>query len=378
MPRTPYFQISEARLLENLARVRALKERSGAKVVLALKCFSTWGVFETMKPFLDGTTSSSLYEVRLGHQTFGGETHAYSVGYSQEDVVEASRFADKLIFNSLSQLTRYRSLVEPQVSIGLRLNPGVSYAPHPLADPARAHSRLGVTRDALRQAPDALAGVEGAMFHVNCANADIQAYRAIVERIGDEFGDVLARLRWVSLGGGVAFTSDGYPLDALGTLLAEFARRHAVQVYLEPGEAIVTNTTDFVVSVVDIIENGAAIAIVDSAKETHRLDALTYDRPARVEGATADGAHEYIIGSASCLAGDVFGTARFAEPLQVGDRLRFLDSGGYTMVRLNWFNGLRMPSVYYQRLDGRLDAINEFGYGDFMRAMSLMKASPVP
>lgn len=213
------------------------------------------------------------------------------------------------------------------------------------------------------------------MFHMNCENADFEAYRAIVMRISDDFGDILARLRWVSLGGGVAFTSDGYPLDSLAALLAEFARRHQVQVYLEPGEAIITKTTDLVVTVLDIVENEAAVAIVDSATEAHRLDTLIYNEPARAGGATEDGAYEYIIGSASCLAGDVFGTARFAQPLRVGDQLHLLDSGGYTMVKLNWFNGLRMPSVYYQRLDGRLEPINEFGYEDFKRALSLRRST---
>jgi carboxynorspermidine decarboxylase len=370
VPATPYFLISETRLLDNLARVRRLKERSGAKVLLALKCFSTWGVFDTMKPFLDGTTSSGPYEARLGHDTFGGETHAYSVAYSRDDVIEAGRLADKLIFNSLSQLAGYRGLLDPRVSIGLRINPGFGYSPHPLADPARPHSRLGVTPAALRAAPEALAGVDGVMFHVNCENADFEAYRAIVDRISHEFGDVLARRRWVSLGGGVAFTSPGYPVDALGVLLAGFAARHGVQIYLEPGDAIVADTTDFVVTVLDIVDNGATIAIVDSAAEAHRLDTLMYTLPTRVDGATPDGAHEYIIGSASCLAGDVFGTARFARPLRVGDQLRLLDSASYTMVKLNWFNGLRMPSIYVERTDGRVDAINEFGFEDFKRAMS--------
>ena len=48
--------------------------------MLALKCFSTWGVFDLMRDHLDGTTSSSLYEARLGREEFGGEVHAYSVG----------------------------------------------------------------------------------------------------------------------------------------------------------------------------------------------------------------------------------------------------------------------------------------------------------
>lgn len=373
---TPYFLISEAALRRNLERVRTLKERSGAKMVLALKCFSTWGVFEVMKPFLDGTTSSGPYEVRLGHETFGGETHAYSVGYSEEDVRDVNRRANKIIFNSLSQLAQHRGLVEPHVSIGLRLNPGTSYARQDLANPARRHSRLGVPIAKLRQAPaDALDGVDGAMFHMNCENADFAAYRGILARISEDFGPTLKRLRWVSLGGGVAFTSDGYPLEDLASLLRTFAEQHGVQVYLEPGEAIVTQTTDLVVTVLDVVENEAMIAIVDSATEAHRLDTLIYNEPARVREASPQGAHEYIIGSCSCLAGDVFCTARFEKPLRVGDRLHLLDSGGYTMVKLNWFNGLRMPAVYCERTDGRIELLNEFSYDDFRRALSLRAIS---
>ncbi len=120
---TPYFMINEEALIENLEKARYLKEQSGVKLVLALKCFSTWGVFDLIKPYLDGTTSSGPYEVKLGYETFGGETHAYSVGYSEEDMKEVVPICDKLIFNSQSQLAAYRHIAEGKVSIGLRLNP---------------------------------------------------------------------------------------------------------------------------------------------------------------------------------------------------------------------------------------------------------------
>src|SRR5699024_5829373 len=90
---------------------------SGAKALLALKCFATWGVFDVMRPFLHGTTSSSLNEVRLGHETFGKgkdsdnkkETHAYSVAYSADEIDEVLSYADKIIFNSISQLNAFKA-----------------------------------------------------------------------------------------------------------------------------------------------------------------------------------------------------------------------------------------------------------------------------
>ncbi|HIF9101275.1 TPA: carboxynorspermidine decarboxylase [Photobacterium damselae] len=365
---TPYFMIDEAALLKNLERIAQLKALSGAKMVLALKCFSTWGVFDIMKPYLDGTTSSGPLEVRLGAETFGGETHGYSVGYSQQDIEAINPFVNKLIFNSLSQLENLRKYAASGISIGVRFNPGISYANQDLANPARQYSRLGVSVDKLSF--QALAGVEGGMFHMNCENSNFPAYKQILETISQQFGPYLDNLNWVSLGGGVSFTSDGYPLEELASLLKWFSDKHGVQVYLEPGEAVITKTTDLAVTVVDIVENGMKTAIVDSATEAHRLDTLIYNEPGTIREASLDGDYEYIIGSCSCLAGDVFCVAKFDQPLQIGDRLHVMDSGGYTMVKLNWFNGLKMPSIYCRRVDGEIIQLNQFGYDDFKATLS--------
>ncbi|MDG3088262.1 carboxynorspermidine decarboxylase [Vibrio hannami] len=369
--KTPYFMINEEKLIQNLEKAKHLKEISGVKLVLALKCFSTWGVFDIIKPYLDGTTSSGPYEVKLGYETFGGETHAYSVGYSEDDVREVADICDKMIFNSQSQLAAYRHLVEGKASIGLRLNPGVSYAGQDLANPARKYSRLGVQADHVN--PEVFDNINGAMFHMNCENKDVNAFISLLDSISNQFGKYLNKLDWVSLGGGVFFTWPGYDIDKLGAALKAFAEKHSVQLYLEPGEAIITKTTDLVVTVVDIVENEMKTAIVDSATEAHRLDTLIYDEPASILEASEQGSHQYVIGSCSCLAGDQFCVSRFDKPLEIGQKLHILDSAGYTMVKLNWFNGLKMPSIYCERSNGDIQLLNEFGYEDFKRSLSQWK-----
>ena len=366
--KTPYFMIDEDKLIANLEKAQQLKDISGVKLVLALKCFSTWGVFDIIKPYLDGTTSSGPYEVKLGYETFGGETHAYSVGYSEEDVREVADICDKMIFNSQSQLAAYRHIIEGKASVGLRLNPGVSYAGQDLANPARQFSRLGVQADHLDD--DVFDSIDGVMFHMNCENKDVDAFITLLDAISERFGQHLDKLDWVSLGGGVFFTWPGYDIEKLGVALKAFADKHSVQVYLEPGEAIITKTTDLVVTVVDIVENGMKTAIVDSATEAHRLDTLIYNEPASVLEASEQGAHQYVIGSCSCLAGDQFCIANFEQELEIGQKLHLLDSAGYTMVKLNWFNGLKMPSVYCERSNGDIQKLNEFDYSDFKRSLS--------
>ena len=105
---TPYYLIDENKLQKNLKVIQQVREASGAKSVLALKCFSTWGVFNLMRQYLDGTTSSSLFEARLGYEKFGKEVHAYSVGFSNSDIKAVRKFADKVIFNSFLLATPSR------------------------------------------------------------------------------------------------------------------------------------------------------------------------------------------------------------------------------------------------------------------------------
>jgi carboxynorspermidine decarboxylase len=88
---TPYYLIDERKLLRNLRIMRRVREASGARSVLALKCFSTWAVFPLMRKYMDGTTSSGVYEARLGREKFGKEVHAYSVGFTRRDIQEVRK-----------------------------------------------------------------------------------------------------------------------------------------------------------------------------------------------------------------------------------------------------------------------------------------------
>jgi carboxynorspermidine decarboxylase len=358
---TPYYLIDERKLLRNLKKIERVREESGARSVLALKCFSAWGVFDLMKQYMDGTTSSSAYEARLGHETFGKETHAYCVGYTEEDILSVKKYADKVIFNSASQLRRFSPLVAGK-KIGLRVNPGFSYSHYDLANPARKHSRLGVVdKNELASVAPLLSGL---MFHFNCENDDAGAFSASLDRISRRYGKVLDAMEWVSLGGGLYFTKEGYPLARFCRALRAFSRRHGVQVYLEPGESAITQSAQLVTTVVDVVHNGADIAIVDASVEAHMLDLLIYRIPAKIDK-TESGKFRYTVAGRSCLAGDVFGTYGFRRRLRAGSTVRFADAAGYSMVKKNWFNGLSMPSIAVRRLNGSIDVARRFTYNDF-------------
>jgi carboxynorspermidine decarboxylase len=364
--RTPYYLIDETKLRKNLETIRFIRDETGAKFVLALKCFSTWSVFDLMREYMDGTTSSSLFEARLGNEKFGKEVHAYSVVYTADEINEVREFAHKIIFNSVSQLRMFYGQVEGK-NIGLRVNPGVSYSHFDLADPARKCCRLGVSG---YQDVEAVAElINGIMFHFNCENDDVENITAAIRQIGNHYGAILETMEWVSLGGGIFFTKEGYPVDRFCNVLKDFSEKYAVQVYLEPGEAVITQTTELVTTVLDVVHNEIDIAIVDSFLEGHLLDHLIYRTSPKISH-PGPGANRIMIAGRSCLAGDVFGTYELDTKLKTGDEVRVADAAGYTMVKKNWFNGLPMPSIVVRRLNGKTELIRSFGYEEFERSLS--------
>jgi carboxynorspermidine decarboxylase len=371
---TPYYLIDEKKLLRNLKVIKRVRDASGAKSLLALKCFSTWCVFDLMREYMDGTTGSSLNEVRLGSEKFGKEVHAYCVAYSGDEMPKVKKYADTIIFNSATQLKRFYPAVKTK-RLGVRINPRVSYSHFDLADPARRYSRLGIVdkKELLSVTPH----ISGCMVHFNCENSDFANFSANLDYLAHTYGDVLEKLEWISLGGGIFFTKENYPLDKFCAALKAFGKRFGLQIYLEPGESSITQSTELVTTVEDIVHNEIDIAIVNASIEAHMLDLLIYRLGASVcngESIAPSSArnlpHTYMIAGRSCLAGDVFGTYRFSSRLKVGSTVRIADAGGYTMVKKNWFNGLAMPSIVVRRRSGSVELVRTFDYKQFLSSLS--------
>lgn len=381
---TPYYLIDEQAIVNNLTIIKRICDLSGAKALLALKCFATWGVFDAMKPYLHGTTSSSLNEVRLGAQTFGGETHAYSVAYAEHEIHDVVSHADKIIFNSLSQLNAFAHVAHDKgIPVGLRVNPQTSNSSFIIADPARPFSRLGEHDvDKIMSVIDDISGI---MIHNNCENADFDAFCKSLSDIERRFGGVLQRLDWVSLGGGIHYIAKDYPVEDFAKRLKQFADTFGVQVYLEPGEASIHGGASLVTTVLDTMHNGKPLAVVDASIEAHMLDLLIYResaplvainaQPFDVQPVSADNGNanttNTIVYGKSCLAGDIFGEYALNDiGLKIGDKVAFGNAAGYTMVKKNWFNGVAMPAIVIKRLNGQIDVQRQFGYEDFKSSLS--------
>ncbi|MDR2772032.1 MAG: carboxynorspermidine decarboxylase [Elusimicrobiota bacterium] len=352
-----------------MKKIEHIYLETDVRFVLALKCFSVWQVFDLMKKYMNGTTSSSLFEAKLGYEKFGKDTQIFSTAYSDRDIAELKKIADKVIFNSVAQFEKYREVLRSDsakkgISLGIRINPHISNSPFDLADPARKYSRLGVS--SIKELTPLVGRVDGAMFHYNCENESFESFSKSLDFISDKYGKFLQKVRWVSLGGGISWSKDGYPIKKFCDKLKAFGEKFCVGVYLEPGEAAIAGAGELVCSVLDIVKNVKKTAIVDASVEPHMLDMLIYRQNAKINEPA--GQHEYIIGGRSCLAGDVFGTYKLKRELSVGSVVRFADAAGYTMVKKNWFNGLQMPSIVIKRLNGKVEVVREYDYKDFINS----------
>ena len=218
--------------------------------------------------------------------------------------------------------------------------------------------------------------IKGIMIHNQCENDDFEAFANIVDQVSEHYGWLLEKLEWVTLGGGIYFTKEGYPLDKFCAKLKEIAEKHNIQVYLEPGESSITRTGFLVTKVLDVIHNDGEVAIVDAAANVHMPDLVTYQTPAKMELPIVPiegfpmGENEYQIAGRTCLAGDIFGTYKFPNKLGVGSIVVIADAAGYTMVQKTWFNGVPMPSIVVKRLDGSIDVVRQFTYDEYLAGLS--------
>ena len=368
---TPYFLVDEGLLRKNLKILREVQEQAGCKILLAQKAFSMFYAYPLIREYLAGSTASGLYEARLGHEEFGGETHVFSPAYREDEFEELLTYADHFVFNSPDQVRRFgRRAKEAGKQVGLRLNPECSTQEgHAIYDPCAPGSRLGTTLDNFDEG--VLPLLDGLHFHTLCEQG-VEDLETTVQALEEKFGPYLGRMRWLNLGGGHHITKDGYNLDLLIRLVRRLRETYQAEIYLEPGEAVVLNAGFLVSSVLDTLHNGLDIAILDTSAACHMPDVLEmpYRPPVRDSGEPGEKAHTYRLAGPTCLAGDVIGDYSFDRPLRPGDQVVFGDMALYTMVKTNTFNGMALPSIVWRDLEGREHLVKAFGYEDFKGRLS--------
>jgi carboxynorspermidine decarboxylase len=368
MARTPVYLLDETLIEENMKILRYVKDRTGCRILHALKAFATFATFTTMARYLDGTSASGLYEARLGREEFGKEVHTFGAAYREEEVPKIVEYSNSLIFNSFCQLENYGQLVRKAgVEIGLRVNPGHAEISTGMYNPCAPYSRLGVLHGVFeKEFPQHKELVDGLHFHAMCEqNADV--LERVLESFECRYGRHIKGLKWVNFGGGHHVTRDDYDLELLITIVNKFKQKYGVQVYLEPGEASVYDAGVLVSSVLDIVKNDMEIAILDASAETHMPDVLLmpYRPNVMASGQPGEKAYAYRLAGPSCLAGDVMGDYSFDKRLKKGDKLLFADMALYSIVKTTTFNGIALPDIAVIREGEEVEVVRRPSYGDY-------------
>lgn len=375
----PMYILDEERLRRNLKLIKNVSDKAEIEIILAFKAYALWKTFPIFREYISATTASSLYEARLGYEEFGAPVHTYSPAYTGKVLPDIARMSSHLTFNSLSQYSRFHSAAKaanPDVSLGIRVNPEYSEVGTALYNPCAPGTRFGVLAEDLpAELPDDIDG-----FHCHChCESGSDVFQRTQAHIEDKFSRWFPQLKWINFGGGHLMTRKDYDVELLVKMMRDFRRRYPnLKVILEPGSAFAWQTGELVAQVVDIVENhGIRTAILNVSFTCHMPDCLEMPYKPEVRGAVilpegeAAGEKEYVyrLGGCSCLSGDFMGDWQFDHELRVGENIIFEDMLHYTTVKTNMFNGVSHPSIALLRQGGDLQVLREYTYDDYKHRM---------
>jgi carboxynorspermidine decarboxylase len=366
---TPAYVVDTRLLEKNLKLLREVQDKAGCKILLALKGFSMHNTFPLVGKYLEGVTSSSLFEARLGHEYMGKEVHIYAPAYKDSEIDEIMSYCGHIVFNSVSQFHKFRNKAFALgIECGIRINPEYSEVETEIYDPCATNSRLGTTLQNLEGAD--LDGLSGLHFHTMCEqNSDtLERTLKVVE---EKFSHFFDKIKWINFGGGHHITKPNYDVEKLINVIKKFKEKYDLEVYLEPGEAVALNTGYLVAEVLDIVKNNMDIAILDTSAACHMPDVLEMPYRPEIENGFLPSEKEYTFRLAghTCLAGDVIGDYSFEKPLKIGDKLIFKDMAHYSMVKNNTFNGVNLPSIMVMD-ENDITLVKSFNFDDYKSRLS--------
>ena len=361
---TPAFVLDDAEIINTLKMLESLRRQCDVKVLYSIKSLPFSSVLERVKPFVDGFSVSSLFEARLANEILAGQgdIHLTTPGIRPDEWDEITRLLTHISFNSLTQYQRFAFAAQAQTSIGLRVNPKLSFLDDDRFDPCGQYSKLGVDIDDLWQS-SCVDQIKGLHIHNVFSATGFTPLINTIQKLRGYFGKSLAQLDWLNLGGGYLFNQikDHRPfIDLVSKLKNDFD----LEVYIEPGKAVVGHAGHIVSTVIDsFVSDGKSIAILDTSVN-HNPEVFEYQRRPECHEHDPKGRYSVILAGCTCLAGDVFGEYRFTKPLAIGDKVIFKNVGAYSLIKANRFNGYNLPDIYVYQ-DQQMKKLKHYNYQDY-------------
>jgi len=359
---TPAFIYDESVIENNLSFLKTVKGLDGCEVLYSIKPLAESTVLKVINKHVNGLSTSSLFEARLACEITGDRkrVHIVTPGLKANEIVEISKYAKHIVFNSVNQATELMKILDDagaDYSAGIRVNPQLSFVKDSRYDPCCHASKLGVPSITLPV--HNLKGISGLHFHNNCDSDNPQQVLETTEKLIEELGDWIKTLEWVNMGGGYHFHEMKDHNDYL--IAIKKLRDLGIKVIIEPGSTVVGGAGTLVSTVIDVFKtDGVNVAVLDTSVN-HLPEALEFNIRQEVSESIEGGKYGYVLTGATCLAGDSFGGYEFNEELKVGSRVTFQSVGAYSMSKAQMFNGINLPNIY-SKVDGELVFRRKFDY----------------
>ncbi len=289
-------------------------------------------------------------------------------------------------FDEIGRLERVAAALDRRQEVLIRVTPGVAGDTHDAISTGQADSKFGLSIDDAREAIARLSSVPhltlvGLHFHIGSQLFELDPFRAAVRAIAS-----LGEFPVYNLGGGLgaAYLSDQKPpsiteyVDALvGAVHDELGADK--RLLLEPGRALVANSTVTIYSVLGVKRNVSTWVAVDGGMSDNLrpmlydapYDAIIADRP------LAPGTEICHVAGKHCESGDVIvRDVALPDPV-TGDVLVTPTTGAYGYSLANNYNGVPRPPVIFCRDGEAREVVRRERYEDLMaRDVELEESGP--
>ncbi len=364
IPTSPAYIFDADAIIQSLQGIDGLRAACGCKLLYSIKSLPLQAVLELVKPYVDGFSVSSLFEARLAQEILSEQKaiHLTTPGLRRDEAYELCRLCSHISANSLSQFELLSKINDETVSLGLRVNPGLSFTEDDRYDPCRSFSKLGVPLADVNKNKN-VNKINGLHFHTVFGQTGFEALLQTLDKLEHLSEIKLNTLKWLNLGGGYLYGQIA-DTEELVNKVNKLRQTYDLDVFIEPGNAVIGHAGYLLTTVIDRFASGGKTVAVLDTSVNHHPEIFEYQKSPQLAWPTREGRHSAILAGSTCLAGDLFGEYRFDKPLQIGDRLVFKHVGAYSLVKANRFNGYNLPDVYWHSA-GCVNLIKTYSYGDF-------------
>lgn len=370
---TPAFLFDEKQLATDLSIVQKVCNDTNVKLLYAVKSNGFSKLIEYLSDKIDGFAVSSLNETKYIQELTSQSPHLTATDISlttpgfhhNREAEYLMTHCTSISFNSIPQFKLYAGEQDKyNFQAHLRINPKMELVQDKPFDPSGFPSKLGVDIDQIK-GEKPIKGLHGLHIHVGCDLIDFTGLYVTVQKMHKLVPRYLSEAQVFNLGGGWLYRENSDFGPFYQTI--EFLNKKYPDLCLmiEPGATLSRRFGSLEFSVIDLFRSsGVNFATVDTSCN-HLPEVYEYKFHQKLEQESIEGDHEYLLAGLSCLRGDNFGTYKFNRPLKIGDRLRFIECGAYSVVKMNNWNGIREADLYWVKEDGDLELVKRYGYESF-------------